>query len=55
MKLFLAVSFVLCSIRLVSYGLTQVRNNQKKGAFGTFLHLAIFFGVILLVFCIGHS
>ena len=55
MKLFLTVSFVLCSIRMVSYGLAQIRNNQKKGAFGTFLHLAIFFGVLLLTFCIGHS
>ncbi len=55
MRVVLSVLYLLIGIHTASYGVTQFRDKQKKGAFGTFLLLLITFGVILLSFGIGHS
>ena len=55
MRVLLSVLYLLIGIHTASYGVTQFRDKQTKGAFGTFLLLFITLGVLILTFCIGHS
>lgn len=55
MRVLLSVLTLFIGIHTASYGVAQLREQQKKGAFGTFLLLFILLGVIILSFYIGHS